>query len=60
VVTTSSNSLIDGSQFSNQLPRIAMQRLWTAGQVNVAWGLKFWLPFDERITLQNQSISQKW
>jgi hypothetical protein len=36
-----------------------MQRIWTAGQVNVAWGLKFWQPFDEKITLKNQSISIK-
>jgi hypothetical protein len=34
-----------------------MQRIWTAGQVIVAWGLKFWLPFDERTTSKNQGIS---
>jgi hypothetical protein len=38
-------------------PRIAMQRIWTAGQVNVAWGLRFWLAFDERITLKNHRVS---
>jgi hypothetical protein len=36
-----------------------MLRIWTASQVIVAWGLKFWRPFDERITLKNQSIFNK-
>jgi hypothetical protein len=37
-----------------------MQRIWTDMQVNVAGGLKYWLPFDERIALKNQIISVKW
>jgi hypothetical protein len=36
-----------------------MQRIKTAGLVNVAWGLIFWLPFNERIVLKNQGISLK-
>jgi len=52
VAASSSNSLLDGSRSGTQPPRIAMQRILTAGQINVAWGLIFWLPFDERITLK--------
>jgi hypothetical protein len=57
VAATNLNSLPDGSGSGTQPHRIAMQRIWTAEQVSVAWGLKFWLPFDERITLKNQSFS---
>jgi hypothetical protein len=32
-----------------------MQRIWNAGLVIVAWGLIFWLPFNERVILKNQS-----
>jgi hypothetical protein len=52
VAALSLNSLLDGSLSGTQPHRIAMQKIWTAGQVNVAYWLKCWLPFDERITLK--------
>jgi hypothetical protein len=60
VAASSSNRLRDGSRSGTQPPRIAMQRIWTAGQVNVAWGPKFWLPFDERKTLKNTLFHYKY
>jgi hypothetical protein len=41
VAATSSISLLDGSQSGTQLPRIAMQRIWTARKVDVACGPNF-------------------
>jgi hypothetical protein len=52
VVASSSNRLLDGNQSGTQLPRIAMQRICTTGQVNDACGPRFWMTFDERKTLK--------
>jgi hypothetical protein len=42
VAAPSSNSLLDGRRSGTLQPRIAMQRIWTVGKINVAWGLKFY------------------
>jgi hypothetical protein len=56
MAASSLNGLLDGTRSGTQPPRIAMQTIWTAGQINVSQGLIFLQPFDERITLKNQSI----
>jgi hypothetical protein len=59
VVATKSNCILDGSQSGTQPPRIAMQRIWTARQVNVACGPKFCLPFDEKKTFEKSQYFTK-
>jgi hypothetical protein len=56
VAASSSNRLLDGSQSGTQPSRIAMQRIWTTGQVNVA-GKSFGFPLMKEKLLKNQSIS---
>jgi hypothetical protein len=47
VAATNANSLLDGSRSGTQPPRIAIQRILNAGQVNVSCRQKFSLPFDD-------------